>query len=78
MSKQKLSKDELSKLQELNNAFTQAKISLGDAEIQKVGILTSIQEIKKEFSALENELIKNYGDQSVINLQTGEVTDKKE
>jgi hypothetical protein len=78
MSKQKLSKEELSKLQELNNAFTQAKISLGDAEIQKVGILTSIQEIKKEFSALENELIKNYGDQSVINLQTGEVTDKKE
>ena len=78
MSKQKLSKEELSKLQELNNAFTQAKISLGDAEIQRVGILTSIQEIKKEFSALENELIKNYGDQSVINLQTGEVTDKKE
>tara|TARA_R110000796_G_scaffold239377_1_gene360063 strand:- start:368 stop:604 length:237 start_codon:yes stop_codon:yes gene_type:complete len=78
MSKQKLSKEELSKLQELNNAFTQAKISLGDAEIQKVGILTSIQEIKKDFSALENELIKNYGDQSVINLQTGEVTDKKE
>ena len=78
MSKQKLSKDELSKLQELNNEFTQAKISLGDAEIQKVGILTSIQESKKEFSALENELIKNYGDQSVINLQTGEVTDKKE
>tara|TARA_R110000787_G_scaffold269532_1_gene376361 strand:+ start:372 stop:608 length:237 start_codon:yes stop_codon:yes gene_type:complete len=78
MSKQKLSKEELSKLQELNNAFTQAKISLGDAEIQKVAILTSIQEIKKDFAALENELIKNYGDQSVINLQTGEVTDKKE
>jgi hypothetical protein len=78
MSKQKLSKEELSKLQELNNAFTQAKISLGDAEIQKVEILTSIQVIKKEFANLEKELIKNYGEQSVINLQTGEVTDKKE
>ncbi len=78
MSKQKLSKEELSKLQELNNSFTQAKISLGDAEIQKVAILNSIQGIKKEFATLENELIKNYGDQSVINLQTGEVTDKKE
>ncbi len=78
MESKKLTQEELTNLQELNNLFTQAKISLGDTELQKVTILSGIQKIKSDFATLENELIKKYGDQSVINLQTGEVTDKKE
>jgi hypothetical protein len=78
MSKQQLSKEELTNLQELNNSFTQAKISLGDTELQKATILSGIQKIKSDFAKLENELIKKYGEDSVINLQTGEVAEKKE
>ncbi|MCP3698015.1 MAG: hypothetical protein GY920_05585 [Aliivibrio sp.] len=77
MSK-KLTSEELSKLQELNNSFTQSKISLGDLELQKENIIGKIKEIKSKFVELEKELIKKYGEESVINLQTGEVTEKKE
>jgi len=77
MSK-KLTSEELSKLQELNNSFTQSKISLGDLELQKENIIGKIKQIKSKFVELEKELIKKYGEESVINLQTGEVTEKKE
>ena len=77
MSK-KLTSEELSKLQELNNSFTQSKISLGDLELQKENIIGKIKEIKSKFVELEKELIKKYGEDSVINLQTGLVTEKKE
>ena len=77
MSK-KLTSEELSKLQELNNSFTQSKISLGDLELQKENIIGKIKEIKSKFVELEKELIKKYGEESVINLQTGQVTEKEE
>jgi len=77
MSKQ-LTSEELGNLQELNNSFTQSKISLGDLELQKENIIGKIKEIKSKFVELEKELIKKYGEESVINLQTGEVTEKKE
>jgi len=77
MSK-KLTSEELGNLQELNNSFTQSKISLGDLELQKENIIGNIKQIKSKFVELEKELIKKYGEESVINLQTGEVTEKKE
>ncbi|QDP56128.1 MAG: hypothetical protein GOVbin3205_71 [Prokaryotic dsDNA virus sp.] len=78
MESKKLSQEELSSLQELNKSFTQSKISIGDLEIQKEGLISKVKLIKAQFVKLEQELIKKYGDQSVINLQTGEVTEKKE
>ena len=78
MESKKLSQEELSSLQELNKSFTQSKISIGDLEIQKEVLISKVKLIKAQFVKLEQELIKKYGDQSVINLQTGEVTEKKE
>lgn len=77
MSK-KLTSEELSNLQELNNSFTQSKVKLGDLELQKTEVLVKVQQIKKSFGELEKKLIEKYGEQSVINLQTGEVSEKKE
>jgi hypothetical protein len=77
MSK-KLTSEELSNLQELNNSFTQSKVKLGDLELQKTEVLVKVQQIKKSFAELEKKLIEKYGEQSVINLQTGEVSEKKE
>jgi hypothetical protein len=73
-----LSNEELSQIQSLNNEFTKAKITLGELEIQKVAVHQLIAELKSQFSKKEVELIEKYGKDSVINIQTGEVTQKTE
>lgn len=73
-----LTADELSKIQELNAEFTRAKIALGDIELEKQAVLTKIDMIKATFAENEKVLIDKYGENAVINIQTGEVTEKKE
>lgn len=70
----KLSQEELTKIQEMNTTFTQAKIALGDLEIQKHSILGQIKQLRDEFSENEKKLIDKYGADAVINIKTGEVT----
>ena len=67
---------ELKLLQELNSNFQKVKNQLGDLELQKQIILENVTEIKKQFKSLETELIEKYGDNSVINLETGIITEK--
>jgi|TARA_R110000764_G_scaffold195940_1_gene281160 hypothetical protein len=67
---------ELKLLQELNSGFAKLKNQLGDLELQKQIILENVTEIKKQFKSLETELIEKYGDNSVINLETGIITEK--
>ena len=67
---------ELKLLQELNSNFKKIKNQLGDLELQKQIILENVTEIKKQFKSLETELIEKYGDNSVINLETGIITEK--
>jgi len=67
---------ELESLQKLNNSFTNTKISLGDLELQKHNLLKTVDSLKSEFAEHEAVLIEKYGKDSVINLQTGEVTTK--
>jgi len=74
----KVEEKELELLQKLNSSFSQLKNQLGDLELQKQIILENVTEIKKQFKYLENELIEKYGDNSVINLETGVITEKTE
>jgi hypothetical protein len=74
MENKQLTQEELTKIQEMNNTFTQAKIALGDIEIQKHSILGQIKQLRDEFSVNEKELIEKYGANAVINIKTGEVT----
>jgi hypothetical protein len=76
MSKQLLN-EELSKIQELNNEFNKLKMVIVDCEIQKHNALRHIDELRKEFSSQEKMLIDKYGKDAVINIQTGEVTQKE-
>lgn len=69
--------EELEKIQGMNNEFAKAKISLGELELSKQGILNQINAMRQEFSEYERMLISKYGQDSVINLQTGEVTKKQ-
>lgn len=73
----KLEEKELERLQELNNEFTRAKLQLGEVEVQKGMIMDEVKKIKATFLIEEKKLIEKYGPDSVINLQTGEVTQSK-
>lgn len=74
MENKQLTQEELTKIQEMHNTFAQAKIALGELEIQKHAILGQIKELRDGFSQNEKELIEKYGADAVINIKTGEVT----
>jgi hypothetical protein len=71
-----VSKEELERIQAMNSEFAKAKMALGELELNKQGILGQINAMRQEFSEYERILISKYGQDSVINLQTGEVTQK--
>jgi predicted nucleic acid-binding Zn-ribbon protein len=67
----------LIKLQTLNSDFVNLKTQLGDLELQKHLIIEQVQEVRKKFSDLEVNLVKKYGENTTINLQTGEIKEKE-
>ena len=72
-----LEKTELVELQTLNSDFVNLKTQLGDLELQKYLIIDQVQEVRKNFSDLEAKLVKKYGENTIINLQTGEIKEKE-
>lgn len=72
-----IEQQELTTIQEMNADFAKSKMALGDLELQKQNIITHVDNLKKEFALFEKGLIDKYGDDAVINLQTGEVTKKE-
>lgn len=72
-----ITKEELQVIQEMNNEFNKAKLALGDIELQKVNIIKAIDEMKMSFAQHEKSLVEKYGTDSVINIQTGELTKKE-
>lgn len=75
MSKsQKLNEEQLNKVQELNQSFLKLKVSIADAEVNKSQAIKQLNEVQQEFSSFEKELMKEYGENAVIDLRTGEVT----
>ena len=73
----KLTQEELELIQSLNTDFTKLKISLGNLELQKQSLLSEVDSLKQKFVDNEMDLINKYGADSVINIQTGEVTAKQ-
>ena len=72
-----LTAEELKQLQDLQNDFTKSKMALGDLELEKQGLLKHIESLKIVFAENEKVLIEKYGANSVINIKTGEVTEKE-
>jgi|TARA_R100000278_G_scaffold122770_1_gene109868 hypothetical protein len=73
----KITNEEMEALQSLISEFEQGKLKLGDLELQKSIIISNIGTIKQKFAEEEQKLINKYGDNSVINLKTGEITEKE-
>lgn len=72
-----LTQEELTAIQQMNSDFSKAKMAIGDLELQKEKVIEHIKELKAVFGAHEKSLIEKYGEDSVINVQTGEVTKKE-
>tara|TARA_R110000744_G_scaffold354726_3_gene461141 strand:+ start:36 stop:338 length:303 start_codon:yes stop_codon:yes gene_type:complete len=78
---EKVTTEELGHLQTLSQNFNSTKIAIANAAIA-LNKATSDQQteidklavIQTEFADVEKELMKNYGENANINLQTGEVT----
>ena len=73
----KVEEKELQELQNLNSEFVNKKAQLGDLEIQKSLVLKQVESIRVDFCKLEQVLLEKYGENSVINLQTGEIKEKE-
>ena len=71
----KLTSEELKNLQELNAAFNNAKNQLADLELNKMSLVAGLASLQNKFKEMEQGLVEKYGQDSVINLQTGEVTE---
>jgi len=72
-----LENDELKAIQSMNETFSKMKLSLADVELQKHQIIQAIDDLKAKFAVHEKALVEKYGNDTVINIQTGEVTQKK-
>lgn len=74
---EKIEEKELQELQKLNTEFNQLKTQLGDVSLQKHALCLRVDSLKQEFVKLENSLMDKYGQDAVINLETGEVKQKE-
>jgi len=72
----KLDKEELETFNRLHSDLHKSKVAIGDLELQKATLIDSVRLLKREFAQAEERLIEKYGQDSIINLQTGEVKQK--
>lgn len=70
----KLEEQELKSLQELQTQYSKLKLALGEITLKESEIIDEVKSIKHRFMIEEKKLIEKYGADSVINLQTGEIT----
>lgn len=74
---QHLTEEEHNFIKEGSANYTKVKIALGELELQKQSLLDQAQMIVSAFNENEKRLIEKYGANAVINMQTGEVTQKE-
>lgn len=73
-----LTTEELDFIKKGSQDYTKIKISLGELELQKQDLIAKADKIRLAFAKNEELLIKKYGEDAVINMQTGEVKQKED
>jgi hypothetical protein len=73
-----LTAEELDFIKKGTQEFTKIKINLGDLELKKQGFISEAEKIMEAFANNEKFLIDKYGENSIINMQTGEVKQKED
>lgn len=73
----KLTKEEFSRLKELNTEYGKLRNNLADVEIQRIGLAEDVKSLRLRIQSHELNIIEKYGVDSVINMETGDVKNKK-
>jgi len=73
----KVETEELQTIRTLNTEFNKKKMALGELELQKLDVIRNIGSIQEQFGIQEKKLIDKYGPDSVLNMDTGEITKKE-
>jgi hypothetical protein len=75
---EKITDEELAKVQAFVTEFNTLKMQIGDAELAKSALVTQVDSLKGEYNKYELELMDNYGKDAILNVQTGLITRKEE
>ena len=73
----KVATEELQTMRTLHSEFNKTKMALGELELQKLDVIRHIGSIKEQFGVEEKKLIEKYGPDSILNMDTGEITKKE-
>ena len=74
----KIEQSELDQITKVNSKFAEIKETIANIEIQKHHLLNELSALQVEFKSLEDELIKKYGDNVLIDIRTGEIKENVE
>jgi len=61
----------------MNNAFNQLKLKIADTELTKEHLLAEVKKLKDSYKLVEDRLTEKYGEDAVIDIQTGEISEKE-
>tara|TARA_R100001509_G_scaffold12934_2_gene6693 strand:- start:281 stop:529 length:249 start_codon:yes stop_codon:yes gene_type:complete len=78
MSKNKLTEEELKRIQGLNQDFTKTKIEIADNVLRILSLVENISDLRKAFALDEKSLAEKYGENAQIDIATGVVTQPEE
>ena len=74
---ERVTNEELNKIQNLIDSANRAQMQVGTIEVQKNNILNQISIIQNQIASFRNEVRKNYGTDD-IDIQTGEINYNKD
>jgi hypothetical protein len=69
----KLNKEEHETLKQITNAYVKLKVKLADAAIAQHNAMMGISEMKEKYAEEESRILKKYGSDAIVNIDTGEV-----
>jgi len=74
-NKKYLSNEDLQTTQGLNSEYRKLESAVGSLEIEKQGIMRGVESLREALSAHEQMLKDKYGDNIMINMATGEISE---
>jgi len=74
---EKITNDELNKVQSMISNINKFKMDLGGLELQKHALTSMASNLNNQLAVMQTEFEKTYGT-SDINIQTGEINHKKD
>jgi predicted nucleic acid-binding Zn-ribbon protein len=69
-----IEKTQLERIHSLRVAYATAKLRIAEIEIEKQGIFIHLSKVSEKISEEEDAIKAEFGDDAVIDLKTGEVT----